>query len=112
MIDIPPSRVGTDHHCGHAQPVAVLVDGRRDDVIVETAPVVPGDEDCCGLPLRALHDRVDEAGDIGCPALTSPVGCSETVPLGTTHETAGRVPALAAVKNAAKDLTFERWEWS
>ena len=32
-----------------------------------------------------------------CPKLTGPGGCSLTAPDGATHDTAGRLPALAAL---------------
>src|SRR5437763_7604966 len=37
------------------------------------------------------------------PALTSAVGCSETLPLGSIQETAGSVPFLAAAKKFDRD---------
>ena len=44
-----------------------------------------------------------------CPALTSPGGCSDTCPDGTTQESAGSLPAFAAEKNSFRDCTLDRW---
>jgi hypothetical protein len=43
----------------------LAVDARRLDVVVEASPVVPGEEDRGRLPVEALHDRVDQAGNEG-----------------------------------------------
>src|SRR5260370_16097479 len=59
MIDIAGARVRTDHEAGHAEPVSLAVHRRRPDMVVETAPVVPGQKDRRGAPVGALHDRVD-----------------------------------------------------
>src|ERR1700676_14679 len=45
VVYIALAGVGADPHAGHAQPVSVLVDDGGDHVIVEAAPVVPGEED-------------------------------------------------------------------
>ena len=57
-----------------------------------------------GLRMSALINPVTYV----CPALTSPGGCSETTALGTTHETAGSAPALAAAKKLLIDWMFPR----
>ena len=54
MIDVAALGVGADHDAGHAQAVAVLVDDRGHDVVVETAPVVPRQEDRGRVPIRAV----------------------------------------------------------
>src|SRR5258708_2445845 len=43
------------------------------------------------------------------PALTSEGGCSETLPFGSIHDTAGSVPFCAAVKNLLSDWTLATW---
>ena len=45
MIDVAPLGVGADDQSGNAQSVTVVVDPRRNDVVIEAAPVVPGEED-------------------------------------------------------------------
>src|SRR5919201_3325190 len=50
VVDEAAPRVRADHEAGDAQAVAVLVHPRRDDVVVEAAPVVPGEEDRRALP--------------------------------------------------------------
>ena len=40
---------------GYPEAVAVLVDRRRHDVVVEAAPVVPGEEDGRRAPARCAH---------------------------------------------------------
>src|SRR5262245_8575552 len=42
VVDVALSGVRADHEPGHAQAVAVPVHHRRNDVVVKTAPVVPG----------------------------------------------------------------------
>jgi len=42
----------------------VLVRDRRQHVVVEAAPVVPHEEDRGRVPVRSLHDRVDQVGDV------------------------------------------------
>ena len=42
VIDVAALRVRADHDPRYAQAVTVHVDPRRHDVVVETAPVVPG----------------------------------------------------------------------
>src|SRR5213078_3403451 len=65
VVDDALPGVGADDDAGHAEPVAVLVDYRRPHLIIKPAPVIPGQEDGGGGPVRTLHDRVDQAGDIG-----------------------------------------------
>src|SRR5437762_2229755 len=60
VVDVAALGVGADHDGGYAQAVAVLVDARWDDVVVEAAPVVPRQEDGSRLPVGASHDRIDE----------------------------------------------------
>src|SRR6202007_53807 len=50
---------------GAPQAVAVLVHRGRHHVVVEAAPVVPGQEDRGRVPVRAFHGRVDERGHVG-----------------------------------------------
>src|SRR5437763_1272133 len=45
VVDEPATRVRTDDQPGDAQSVAVLIDPRRDDMVVEPAPVVPGQDE-------------------------------------------------------------------
>ena len=59
MVDVAPARVGTDHQTGHPQAIALAVHSRRLDVVVEPAPVIPGQEDRRRAPVLAGHDRVD-----------------------------------------------------
>src|SRR5215212_6711334 len=73
VVDEATPSVGRDHDRGYPQPVAVPVDDRRRDVVVEAAPVVPGEEDRRRLPVGAAHDGVDQAGHPGL-ALTDERG--------------------------------------
>ena len=61
----PRPGVRADDQGGHPEPVAVLVDRGRDHVVVEAAPVVPGQEDRGGIPVGAFHDGIDQVGDVG-----------------------------------------------
>src|SRR5437870_5355228 len=45
VVDEASPCIGADHESGDAEPVAVFVDRRRRDMVVEAAPVVPRDED-------------------------------------------------------------------
>ena len=65
VVDVARLRVRADDESGHPQAVAVLVDARRGDVVVEAAPVVPGEEDRGRVPVGAAHDRVDQARHVG-----------------------------------------------
>jgi hypothetical protein len=65
VVDVALLRVGADHQPRDAQPVAQGVDLGRLHAVVEAAPVVPGEEDRGAAPVRAAHDRVDQAGDVG-----------------------------------------------
>jgi hypothetical protein len=60
VVHQPAPCVGADHQAWHAQPVALTVHPRRHDVIVEAAPVVPGDEDRGRAPVRRAHDGVHQ----------------------------------------------------
>lgn len=44
-----------------------------------------------------------------CPALTSAVGCSDTLPFGSIHDTAGSVPSFAAVKKLESVWMLPSW---
>ena len=68
MVDVALARVGGDDQAGHAQAIAVGVDPRGPDVVVEAAPVVPAHEDGGGVPVRPLHGGVD---DLGHPELAA-----------------------------------------
>ena len=61
VVDVAGLCVWADHDPGHAHAVALGVDDRRRDVVVEAAPVIPGEEDCGVPPLGAAHDRVDQS---------------------------------------------------
>ena len=43
------------------------------------------------------------------PALIRPGGCSDTVPFGVIHDTAGRSPSLAAVKKLGNGSMSPSW---
>ena len=53
VVDVAVFGVGADDDARDAEPVAVLVDRRGDDVVVEAAPVVPGQEDRGRVPVWA-----------------------------------------------------------
>ena len=53
MIDIPGASIGADDQAGHAKAVTVFIDHRRNDVVVEPSPIVPGEEDRCTAPAGA-----------------------------------------------------------
>jgi hypothetical protein len=62
MVDEAAARVGADDERGHAEPVAVAAYRRRVYVVVEAAPVIPGQEDRRRAPVRAALDGVDHIG--------------------------------------------------
>ena len=64
VVDVPVFGVRTDDDGGHPEPIAVHVDLRWRDVVVEATPVVPCEEDGRRVPVGALHHRVHEAGDV------------------------------------------------
>ncbi len=65
VVDEALLGVGGDDQPWHAQAVPVPVDLRRCHVVVEAAPVVPGQEDGGRVPVGALHGRVDDRGHVG-----------------------------------------------
>jgi hypothetical protein len=65
MIDEAALRVGRNHQARNAQAVPVFIDADGNDMVVEPAPVVPGQKDGTVLPIGPLHDGVDQMGDIG-----------------------------------------------
>jgi hypothetical protein len=73
VVNVPEFGVGTDHDAGHPKSVAVLVDCRRHYVIVETAPLVPGQKDGSRVPIGPLHDRIHQAGNV---ALAGAYACA------------------------------------
>jgi len=95
VVDEVPAGIRTDHQPRHAQSATVLVDDGRHDMVVETSPVVPGEEEAvlsqAGPSITALTSVVTYRW----PTLIKAIGCSLTSPLGTIHETAGNVPSLA-----------------
>ena len=54
VVDVALLGVGADHDPGHAQAEAVAVDDRRHDMVVEAAPVIPGEEDRGAVPVGAV----------------------------------------------------------
>ena len=95
----PGVRERTDHHAGHPDAVAVLIDRRRPDVIVEAAPVVPRRcrSRCATSPvlcIAAFTTFVTHA----CPLPMSSGGCSPRFVVGITHETLGSEPSPAERK--------------
>src|SRR5205085_1429912 len=52
MIDVALAGAGADDDPRHAEPVAVLVDARRGDLVLDPAPVVPGQEARRPVPSR------------------------------------------------------------
>ena len=69
VVDEPFFRVRGDHDGRHPQAVAVLVHRRGHHMVIETAPVIPGQEDRGRTPVGALHGRVDDRGDVGLAAV-------------------------------------------
>ncbi len=67
MVDVVLLGVRADDQRRDPQAVAVLVHHRRRHVIVEAAPVIPGQEDGGAVPVRSLHGGVDQPGDPGLP---------------------------------------------
>src|SRR6266566_8801233 len=64
MVDISFFRVWTNHYSRYAQAVAIDIDMRWHNVIVETTPIIPGEEDCCTIPVWPLHNHIDKICDI------------------------------------------------
>src|SRR5207245_6963387 len=67
VVDVVLLRIGADDQRWDPQAVAVLVHHRRHHVIVEAAPVIPGQEDGGAVPVRSLHGGIDQAGHPGLP---------------------------------------------
>ena len=65
VVDEALAGVRADDDARDAHAVALGVDLRRHHVVVEAAPVIPGQEDRGGVPVRAVHDRVDDPGHVG-----------------------------------------------
>src|ERR1700694_1404436 len=61
-------RVRADDEARDAQPVAQLVDRGWDDVVVEAAPVIPGEEDRGAGPAGAAADLIDARRHVGLAA--------------------------------------------
>jgi hypothetical protein len=68
VVDVAALRVRADDDARDAQSVAVPVDARRADVVVEPTPVVPGEEDRGRRPVGAAHDGVHDTRHIRLPA--------------------------------------------
>src|SRR2546421_8560636 len=67
VVDVTLLGVRADHECRHSQSVTIRIHAWRRYMVVEPAPVVPGEEDRGGLPVWAPHDRVDEGSDVALP---------------------------------------------
>ena len=74
----------------NAETEPVVVDVRRRNVIVETAPVVPHDEDGGAVPKRAFADGVDERRDPRGPVPPPQFTWSELSHVGVIHVTFAR----------------------
>src|SRR5438094_3286004 len=64
VVDETTSRIWTDDDSGNAQAEPILVDSRWHDVIIKSAPIVPGEEDRGGGPVRTCHHGDDQARDV------------------------------------------------
>src|SRR3954447_10378266 len=129
VVDVVVPRPRADQQAGHAEPIALAVDRRRRDVVVEAAPVVPRDPDRGRGPVRALHQRVDEARHVrlpGCdqcrrvgapllrrrdPAVSSAGGWSLPSGAGVMGGAAGKGPGGASAKNFETGAMSFSW-WS
>src|SRR6516225_5254380 len=60
MIDVALLRIGTDYNTWYAQTVAVLVDCWRHNMVVETTPIVPCQEDSSAVPIRSFHNSINQ----------------------------------------------------
>jgi len=47
VVDVAPARIRRDDHCWDPEAVSLAIDDRWDDMVVKTAPVIPGKEDGC-----------------------------------------------------------------
>ena len=65
MIDEALFGIGADHYARDTQTVAVLIDFRRNNMIIETAPVIPGEKDGRAVPVWTLHHGIDQSCHIG-----------------------------------------------
>jgi hypothetical protein len=67
VVDVAALGIGADHEGRNAEPIALPIDHRRIDVVVEAVPIVPAEEDRGRVPGARAHDRVDQAGDRRLP---------------------------------------------
>jgi hypothetical protein len=61
MINETLFGIRADHNTGNAQAEPILVDMRRDYMIVKAAPVIPGKENGRAAPIGSLINGVDQA---------------------------------------------------
>ena len=90
------SGIGADHQTRYTQSVPVLVHLRRDDIIIKTPPVIPGQESDRTVPIGTLHHGIDQAGGPCLPIADQAVGCSLFGPLGVIQLMEGRLPFFAS----------------
>ena len=65
MVDIPRLSVGTDYQTRHADSISIDVNLWWIQMVVKTAPIIPGYKNSCTPPVGAGHDRINKARDVG-----------------------------------------------
>ncbi len=60
MIYIAAFSIGRNRDARHTQATAVLIGFRGNDMIIEAAPIAPREKNDTVLPIRPLHDGVNQ----------------------------------------------------
>ena len=94
MVDVANAGPGADEEHRHSNAVAVAVVLRWVHVVVEAAPVIPGQEDRRGVPVWAAHHRVDQTGDVGHPLFDLAAGVLAHAPRRHDPADRGQRPVL------------------
>src|SRR5436189_107822 len=67
MVNETLACIRTNDETWHTQSIAILIDCRGSYMIIETSPIISGKKYGCAIPVWALHDGIDDVGDIRLP---------------------------------------------
>ena len=67
MVNVILLGIRTDYQTGYSDAQAILVDLWRRDMVIESSPVIPANENGRGIPVGALHYGINQSGNIGHP---------------------------------------------